>query len=318
MPTIIKYIREKKFYMESFYFTLNNGFVNKIINFSFLIKLLINFIIKFIIFLEISCKNKFSDQKKIFNISKKDDTCFIFGHGPSFKKIDLKKFKNKETFFVNSAHNHQDYKHCNPKYLCILDSLFFNPTSDGRVYTKKSTINKKRFIFIKEESKNINANVQNAKIILPYPQAYNSQKNFQFYNEKNLKYVKLLSHDIADYIPKNLSLNSGIPISNNVIPWVICLALVMNFKKIVLLSCEQNMTLGGSHAFIKSRKFVKNQTLSKLEPCSNYISLYYSAKILMAHTNLNNFAKYKKAQIINCTPDGILDLYKQDNVKNYY
>jgi len=92
----------------------------------------------------------------------------------------------------------------------------------------------------------------------------------------------------------------------------------MNFKKIVLLSCEQNMTLGGSHAFIKSRKFVKNQTLSKLEPCSNYISLYYSAKILMAHTNLNNFAKYKKAQIINCTPDGILDLYKQDNVKNYY
>ena len=318
MPIFIKYIREKKFYMESFYFTLNNGFINKIINFSFLIKLLINFIIKFIIFLEISYKNKFSNQKKIFNISKKDNTCFIFGHGPSFKTIDLKKFKNKETFFVNTAYNHQDYKYCNPKYHCILDSVMFNPTSDGSIYTKKSSINKKRFISIKEEATNINANIQKAKILLPYPHAYNSQKKFKFYNEMNVKYVKLLSHDISDYIPKKLTLNSGIPFSNNVIPWVICLTLAMNFKKIVLISCEQNMTLGGSHSFEKNKKFIKDISLSKYVPCSNYISLYYSTKLLMAHINLNKFAKYKKAQIINCTPNGILDLYKQDNIKNYY
>jgi hypothetical protein len=317
MDKFYSYIREKKFFMEDFYFTVNNGFLNKIINFSFLIKLLINFIIKFFILCEVNFKNKFSNQK-IFNISKKENICFIFGNGPSYKKINLKKFKNKETFFVNSAWNHQDYKYCNPKYHCILDSIMFNPTPDGDVWKNKSTIIRKKFLHIQKESTNINKKIQDGTIILPYPHAYNSQNKFQFYNKKSLKYVKILSHDMADYIPKNLTLNSGIPFANNVIPWVICIALVMNFKKIILLSCEQDMFLGGSHSFDKERKISNNKSLSKIAECSNYIGLYNTTKIIKAHINLKNFAKYKKAQIINCTPDGILDLYRQDNIKNYH
>jgi hypothetical protein len=329
MNKFYSYIREKKFFMESFYLTYNNGITNRLINFFFLSKLLINFIIRFAIYSEVLFKNLF--YKKInqnININIKSKICFIFGNGPSFKEFDLRKVKNKDTFFVNEAFKHRLYGECNPKYHCILDGYMINPTLNGCPITAYNKISFKRLRLIKNDFKILNEIKNNSKIILPYQFSRLSQEKFGFLNKKKIFYVKMLSHQIDDYIPSNLSLNSGVPLSINVIPWVICIALAMDYKKIILFSTEQDLYLKNNSTSIRNKRYykkfldsinnIKNKSKKALNlQCSNYIGILTTQKILLSHINLLNYSKKKGSKIINCTPGGILDMYKEGSINNY-
>ena len=47
------------------------------------------------------------------------------------------------------------------------------------------------------------------------------------------------------------------PFSFNIVPWKICLVIVMRYKKIILYGCEQNLFINFKHAFK-----TKNQILN--------------------------------------------------------
>lgn len=321
--SIKKYL-PNKFYFSNLIFSQNKNFLNKFINFIYLIKLLLNQIIKLFISIEIIIKKKFK-KKKIVKINK-SKTCYILGSGPSVKK-GIKFLRNKDTFVSNEFYKHKDIKILNPKYYCLLDGKTFNPTKNGSIYNSKN-FSKVSYLYVKKFSKNIQNNCPNAKIILPFNEAHSGQKKFNFYDKDKIFYVNTISFDMSDYIPKNLDLSVGIPFSMNIVPWKICLAIVMGYKKIILYGCEQDLFINFRHAFksknniIKTRKF-----LDKFKPkitkhglypdTSNYISLYLTLNILKAHLNLKEFAKSRGVKIINCTPTGILDLYDYKNIKNY-
>ena len=137
----------------------------------------------------------------------------------------------------------------------------------------------------------------------------------------------MLSFDLADYVPKNLDISAGVPFSFNVVPWKICLAILLGYKKIILYGCEQDLFINFKHAFktkkdiLKHRKLSNSKLNTKIDTLypdtSNYISLFLSLNMLKCHKNLKKFAKSRNVKIINCTPGGILDMYKKDDIKKY-
>lgn len=321
--SIKKYL-PNKFYYSNFILSQNKGFLNKFINFIYLIKLLLNQIIKLLINIEIIIKKKCKKKKNVkINKSK---TCYILGSGPSAKE-NMKLFEGKDTFVSNFFFQHKDIKTLRPKYYCLLDGKTFNPTRNGDALNNKN-FSKKSYLMVRNLTKKINNNCPNAKIILPFEQAHASQEKFNFFNPKNIIYINNLSFDMADHIPKKLDISVGIPFSLNVVPWKICLAIVMGYKKIILYGCEQDIFINFKHAFKTKNQIFnirkkfdnlkkKNNYKYELYPdTSNYISIYLTLNILKCHLNLNSYAKKKRVKIINCTPAGILDVYETDNIKN--
>ncbi len=308
-------ISVKKFHLEDFNSTLGFSFPYVLINFFFLFKILFYSILKILLNFNTYLKKLSPKNENHLKQNKKlNKSCIIFGNGPSVKNLNLKKYRNIDSFFCNEAYLHKDFDKCNPNYLVFLDGFMFNPTANGLPLSKNNKLDPYRAKNIIKYKKLVNKKVpENTNIILPYNISKESQgKNKLF---KNIKYVNLLNFELSDYIPSSTSLSTGLPFCLNVLPWMILLAISMGYKKIYLLGSEQDIYLGGLNSF-RSLNYdikevgVKKQTAKELfVGCSNYISIISTKKILAAHLNLVKFSKKKGAKIINSTYRGILDMY---------
>jgi hypothetical protein len=323
----MKKFKINKFYFSDFYLTEKNDYLNIIINIFFSIKLLINYLLKIIIITDIVIKKKIFPIKynEILKIKSSFEECYIISSGPSINNQDLKKLNNKITFVSNDFHTYKDFKLIRPTFYCLLDGGNFNPTLNREGVTKNNKMNPR----ILERLKKINFERSNlakdCTFILPLQSAKSGVEKYNFFPNKKIIYLRMLSFDIADFIPNNLEINAGLPFSFNVLPWKICLALLMGFKKIYLIGAEQDMYINNTH-FLNNKDRKKDQELylnafdqkyeknKHLYPnTSNYISMYLTKNILKAHMNLKNFSEEKNAKIINLTPGGILDVYDTKN-----
>ena len=231
--------------------------------------------------------------------------------------------KKKENYFLKQGLSF--IKEFKPKFYCLLDSGCFNPTINKEKVTKENKFNEKIFTRIKHYNKGRSENSVNSTFILPLQAAKENVEKYNFFENNKIIYLNMLSFDMADYIPENLEISAGIPFSFNVLPWKICIAILMGFKKIYLIGAEQDMYINDTH-FIKGDerqkgyleafgfKYEKNRNL--YPNTSNYISMHLTKQILKSHLNLKKFATSKKSKIINLTPGGILDIYENEKYEN--
>lgn len=330
----IKNIIKSKFKINKFFYNDLNlsgkgfKFDNSIINIFFLLKFFINK------FLEKIFNYIYFLQTKELNVNflqeedKKNSKCFIIGCGPSINEIDFKKFKGLDTFVTSTFYRHHDFLNFEPTFYCILDPVSYIPTNNGDLETKENKINQKFLLEIRKFFKPINMNIRNTKIIFPYQLANKSVEKYELIEKKeNIKYVYTRSNFISDLLPSKLSLNRGIPNSMNVLPWMICLALAMNYKEIYLVGAEQDMYLNGSHASKSSKERLTYSDLDQYDSkvksfnnkksgnqltieCNNYISMWSTLNILKSHQNLKEYAIKNNQKIFNTTYFGILDTYE--------
>lgn len=319
---IINNISKKKIYQSSFFFTEKNDYINTIINISYLFKLILNIILKFIIYIDVFFKKKFfysnKDLMLRFNSIDNKKTCFIIGCGPSLKNMNLDFLKNEDLFVTSHFYEHSFCNNYSPKYYFFLDPNIF-------LLNKK---NYRRDSLIINRLKKIKSRTPDSTYVLPL-QSGKIIINNEILPIEKTKFVRMLSFDMADYIPKNLDLKSGTPFSFNVLPWMINIALLMKYKKIILIACEQDLYISNYSSF-KSKKSIinemningqnvnnKNYNETLYPNTSNYVCFWLSKNILRAHLNLLNFSKIKSAKIINCTKRGVLDVYAKGNVRDY-
>ena len=333
MLKFIKNVGKNKWYKSHFYLTEKNDYFNIIINSFYIIKLIIDYFLIFLINIDIFIKSILRRNNFFLKKDKNNsDTCFVVGSGPSIKG-DLKFLKGKDTFVSNDFFRHEDCNYIEPKYYCYLDGGTFNPTLNGEKVSKKNPIIKEIYDNLSIYSNKRSKNLKKTTFLLPFQQSFESVNKFKFFPIDQVKFIKMLSFDIADYIPKRLEISSGTPFSFNIVPWKICIAILMGYKKIILLGCEQDFYLNNSH-FIKvindeyhlnlrlrDKNHDKNDLSDKqnLKPgTSNYIGIMNTLNMLKCHMNLKKFSEEKNCKVINCTPGGIIDIYETDNIKQYY
>jgi hypothetical protein len=286
---------------------------------------------KFIYFFFSKKKNK----NIIFNIILKNklNRCFIIGSGPSLNKIDLK-FLNKETTFVsNNFFRHKYCESYQPTFYCIFDGAAFYPNTEGS--GKSEEVNKKKLNYIKNLSKNINNRISSSTFIFP-TFAYQGVNKYNLYDNKKIQYVNLFPFLIEEYMPKKIDFFTGIPRSWNIVPYMICLALSLNYKEIILAGCDQTLYLNEDIFFQKRKNTTKDYVLSgknytKLitqnnkndyvvnrlnNSCSNLVGIWSTYKLLLEHQQLLFYAKKNGQKIINTSEPSILDMYNFKNYKN--
>ena len=315
----------EKFQSVEFNLSFKADYSHYIIKLFYTLKYLLNILMKIIIYIHVTIKNLY----KVDNIKNKNKnkSCVIIGSGPSINNIDISKLNKFDTIAVNNIYKHKNFKKLNLTYLCLMDGAYFNPTKDYYPISRKNPLVKKRLKEIKNNSVPINKLIKKqTTMIFPRQIAYESQSKFNFYKHKKIKYVEMLSHHMADFIPSNINFKSGIPFTYNVIPWAICFAILLNYKKIYLIGCEQNMYLNSNAHFYKNKKTIitevlrrnnlskhkqKNIIKKQLYPgCSNHLGIWSTEKILLYHINLKKLAIKKGIKIYDCTTGGILDMYK--------
>lgn len=62
---------------------------------------------------------------------------------------------------------------------------------------------------------------------------------------------------MSDFIAENINLEAGIPFNYNLIPRTICFTILLNYKKIYLIGCKQNMYINIQAYFFKNKKSIK-------------------------------------------------------------
>ena len=277
----IKNLFKNKFKINKFYYEdiilAGNGFKFEriLINFFFIIKFIINSVLK------LTYKNFYKVNKRKLNESflnlsdKKNSKCLIVGLGPSINNIDFKNLKGLDTFVTSTFYRHKNFLEFEPTFYCFLDTKILVPTNDGQPETKKNKLDSKRLSSIKNFLEPLKKNIRSTKIIVPYQSTHESiNKNKLFNDTKSIKFVYLSSGYINQILPTKLNLQSGIPNDYNVLPWMVAIALSMNYKEIYLAGAEQDMWLNGSHA----NKTIEESLDIKDSNKEDYIANYYKHK----------------------------------------
>ena len=71
---------------------------------------------------------------------------------------------------------------------------------------------------------------------------------------QKITFLNLLSHYMSNFITKNINLEAGITFAYNVIPRTICFTILLNYKKIYLIGCKENMYVNSHAHFFKNKK----------------------------------------------------------------
>ena len=126
-----------------------------------------------------------------------NQSCYIFGSGPSIKWFDLKKFCNYPSIVVGQMHYHVDFNYLDVKAFCLVEPWIFIPPILQNIFDKHLEHRKHLKSIkpiIKDYKKFMRLN-KNKNFIL-------SLSNFPFINGKNIFYVNKKFPDINGYEKK--------------------------------------------------------------------------------------------------------------------
>jgi len=246
---------------------------------------------------------------KIFYYKKNqiiDNECFIVGNGPSLNSEDLEKIKNLDVFVTNNFLIVNKIK-LNKSKCIITDTFYLNNflkyKRDSFLYELISNNLNTDFFFpiTFKEVLNKQALIKSNKINYFYELPYAAEEN------------KIIS---------NLNFNSGIPWSHNVLISAICIAISKGYKKINLLGADTTHHLDKNH--FQGRVYTdmlakrdasyrsgteKNKRFRLIDNCENYIGMWSTFRIFMAHKNIKDYADRHGIVITNYSKGGILDVY---------
>lgn len=152
--------------------------------------------------------------------------CFIIGNGPSIKNIDFSKLSNEYTFSVNQLSRNPQFEKLHTNFHVWADERFFHIDEDSPedlelldVMKKVNTVDNKPIVFYKYK-------------------AYEMIQKFKLDEVLDIHYFEETYLDRYMINSWNLDFTRLVPGFSTVVHYIICLAMYMGFKEIILLGCD--------------------------------------------------------------------------------
>lgn len=248
-----------------------------------------NVISDFIYFFNFKSKKILSNNINFFSIHK-EDNCFIIGTGPSLnyiKENDLNIINQGIVFGVNSLYKSKIGLLIKPTYYTLMDNLYWG--SWNHTFTN-----------VLETYKNVQptfiTDIRAEKILKNLP-----LNKMPIYLHAKKYPVKKISYDIS---------NNTFALMN-VVSYSILTAIYMGCKKIYLLGCDYNAfcSQGYGHCY---------EDNADVTPYDLAFFLRNYWHITEFHYLLANLAREKCVEIINLTPNSLLDAYPRSTIKEVF
>lgn len=222
--------------------------------------------------------------KKNMSIKRNTDECFIFGNGPSLRNLDINLIKNRDTFSCNFFYNMDEFKFETTYFVAI----------DQNFYIKNSYI---------EYIKRLHRNHPNIKMFLKYSSLY-----IKSLDDNNVYFIYAKQFQYGDFVSCDITKNMTACI--NVVIQCIQIAISLGYKRIYLLGCEFNQ-----YAQLTSAHASNNYPANGRDGSMGSYARWYS----MAHFHnyaLRKYADVNGIQIINLTPNSLIDAFNKDTLES--
>lgn len=223
------------------------------------------------------------NNRKMKNL-KTCDECFILGNGPSLKEVDLSKLNDKDTFTVNMFYKYRSdgFK---GRYFVAVDDVFAH--GEYLEYVRK----------VYEDNPNMYCILRN-NCFYENEELFDLERAFFIY-AKQFQAGK----DVRIECDKNMTA------CINVVLQCIQIALDMGYKRIYLLGCEFS-----EYAQSKLEHFYEDSQTDKGYSMGD--GARWAALAHYHHYALDKYAREHGVEIINLTPNSLIDAYKKEKIEN--
>lgn len=224
-------------------------------------------------------KNKYTNQD-----------CYILGTGPSLSSLsnsECQYLANEITFGVNSFYKSNLANIINPTFYTLMDNIYWGKWS----YTFQEILTKQ---------------TKSPPIFITDIRAYNILSELTLGEKQPIfLYAKKYPVNSMDF-----NITKNIYGAMNVVSFSILSAMFMGFKNIYLLGCDFNAfcNLGYGHCYDDSSEASENR-----ENLAYYLRFYWIT--LEFHYLLAKLANKSGINVINCTPNSLLDAYPHSNLQ---
>lgn len=226
----------------------------------------------------------FTVMKRNIELYKEENAnkvCYICALGPSLKGVDFSKIQG-DTFVVNRFYKFgSEWPNFVPTYYGLIDAKFAYSGADQDL---KAALD----MYCSKGTKFILSNKMDG---IPMLEAY----------PKDLFYFVTWPSGVMK-AKKNYHLDKPFPDVQNVSCFAIYYAILMGYKKIVLLGCDNNSyaTLKKSHCYSDNGQ--QREDIQSMQ-------LFSYALVCRTHDEISGFAKRMGAEIINSTKGSLIDSY---------
>ena len=255
------------------------------------------------------------ENAKFIN-SHEGEECFILGNGPSLKRVNLDKLKDKYVITCNMFTKVAGYEKVHSNIHVVIDDAFFQKRQEFSIEEKE----------LMEIWKKI-CDMQ-IPVFVPL-----SAKEFITTNAidkaTEIYYLDILRFELPDRFGNELKVDISKPINSytNVVQFSIVLALNMGFKKINLLGCDATGIYALLNTIIEQNKMeihaydndsAKNQYAKIVTKNKLADSLYWESFNYLGFERLNELCITKNIQLYNLTDISLIDGIPKGDGKEYY
>lgn len=217
-------------------------------------------------------------------------TCYICALGPSLKEVDMSKIKG-DTFVVNRFYRFgQEWPDFVPTYYGLIDALFALNGYDHELKAALDMYVPKGTTFF------LSNKIEGIPLLSPYP-------------KNQIYYVTWPSGALNG--KKEYRLDKPFPDVQNVSCFAIYYAMLMGYKKIVLLGCDNS-----SYATLKKSHCYDDGDQDRVD--TQAINLFSYALVCRTHDEMSKYAKRHGIEIVNSTKGSLIDSYKFDIDESLY
>lgn len=235
----------------------------------------------------------FSVMKRNVELFKDENakkTCYICALGPSLKDVDMSRIKG-DTFVVNRFYRFgQDWPDFIPTYYGLIDALFAQNGYDHELKAALDMYVPKGTTFF------LSNKIEGIPLLDTYAKDH-------FY------YVTWPSGAMNS--KKEYRLDKPFPDVQNVSCFAIYYAMLMGYKKIVLLGCDNS-----SYTTLKKSHCYDDGDQDRVD--SQAMNLFSYALVGRTHDELSGFAKRHGVEIVNSTKGSLIDSYRFEIDESLY
>lgn len=243
------------------------------------------------------------------------ERCFIVGNGPSINCVDLKSLKDEYTFTVNQFARNTHFKDIHTNFHVWSDTRFFNLDK-----------NRPEDLELIDVMKSVKTEENNPIIFYEYS-AYDMIKNFNLDKYLNIHYYHEAGLRLNNIAKWDCDFTKMVPGFSTVIHYIICLAIYMGFKEIVLLGCDctsfitiAETKLGHAEKALYAYGLSENEK-KRMEKVQKQTSirdeLSWQVAMFDNYKLLNHLCEKKEVKLLNATSPTLLDSIERVDLMKY-
>ena len=234
------------------------------------------------------------------------ERCFILGNGPSLSKVDLTLLKDEVTFSVNQLPRNPQFSELHTTYHMWMDNRFFDISEDHPETME-----------LLDVMKQVNT-LDNHPIVFYNIDAYEMIRKYRLDNELNIRYIAhTYIKDIEGLTSSFLDVSTVLPSFSTVVHYLICLAIYMGFKDIILLGCDctsiisiTESRLGNAEKSPYGYKISENEK-KRLEAIQSLTSIrdemMWQVELFDCYSYLDQYCRKQGARLRNATYPTLLE-----------